>query len=131
MKNQISTILNKINILIKDNCFNNQYQQHLDSIYRQADTPKRNIKKLFNIPTCFKTLESIIVESKEIAKTLNDSELIIGKDFGFEGIHIVYYETNDEILERLNKDYIRLLKERDNIIKEEQEEYLRLKKKYD
>lgn len=135
MKDRIKEIFNKINTLIENECSNKESQYF---IFRNADAPKRKQKVLFNLFPCgaptefdIDVFERFITESKQQASDYNQSKLVIGEYCYSKSIILYYYETEQEIFERLTLGYNRLL---ENIKYNKDEEYKKfkeLKSKYE
>lgn len=135
MKDKIKEVFYKIHNLIENESLEKEYHQ---AIYRNADVPVRKVKHLFTIfpslgPSEFdiEFLERRIKESKEIASNHNQSKLVIGDYQHDKSIILYYYETEQEVLDRLNDSYDYLLKYIKRQNDKEYETYLKLKTKYE
>ena len=135
MKDKIKDIFSKINTLIENECSNKEFEYFR---FRNADAPVRKEKVLFDLFPCsapsefdIDIFERFIIESKQQASNYNQSKLVIGEHFYSKSIILYYYETEQEIFERLSLEYNRLL---ENIKKNKDEEYKKfkeLKSKYE
>jgi hypothetical protein len=124
MKDKIKDIFNKINTLIETECSDKEYQYFK---FRNADVPVRKEKVLFDLfplgmPTEFNIdiFERFIVESKKEAENYNNSELVVGERYYNKSIILYYYETEQEVFERLSLGYNCLI---DEIKHKKEEEY--------
>jgi hypothetical protein len=135
MKDKIKDIFNKINTLIETECSNKEHQYF---IFRNADVPVRKEKVLFDLfplgmPTEFNIdiFERFIVESKKEAENYNNSKLVVGEHYYNKSIILYYYETEQEVFERLSIGYNRLLEQIKKNKEEEYKKYIELKSKYE
>lgn len=139
MEKQIKETHNKIIKFIKAN-FNN------DGIYNELDLQlksrsieaysKQNKKELAEIfdkrRTDIRIIEKTINECKEIAKDYHDAHLFVAENAVYKlCVFITYWETPQDILNRLNKEYDRLVKDVKDRAKRRHELYLKLKKEFD
>jgi len=135
MKEKIKDIFDKINALIENECSNKDFQYFR---FKNADFPIRKRKALFNLfplgsPTEYDIdiFERFIVESKQQASNYNQPKLVIGENMYSKSIILYYYETEQEVFERLSKEYNNLLELIKRDKDEEYKKYLELKLKYE
>jgi len=119
-----------------ENEFSNKDFQYFR--FKNADFPIRKRKALFNLfplgsPTEYDIdiFERFIVESKQQASNYNQPKLVIGEDMYSKSIILYYYETEQEVFERLSKEYNNLLELIKRDKDEEYKKYLELKLKYE
>ena len=135
MKEKIKDVFSKIKTLIENECSDKDFQYFR---FRNADVPVRKKKVLFELfpfgtPNEFDidVFERLIVESKQQASNYNQSKLVIGEYFHSKSIILYYYETDQEIFERLSLEYNRLLEKIKYDKDEEYKKFKELKSKYE
>ena len=135
MKDKIKDIFSKINTLIENECYDKEFYYFR---FRNADAPVRKEKILFDLfpcgaPTEFDIgiFERFIIESKQQASNYNQSKLVVSERFHSKSIILYYYETEQEIFERLSREYNRLLEKIEYNKNEEYKKYKELKSKYE
>ena len=138
MKDKINNIYDKIIKLIEEQ-FTGSSKECKLSIYSNAIEPIKNVKVLFTLfgfgrpsERNIEEFEYLINESKEIAKNYYKPKLVIGDDnIGSKVIKLYYYESQEEVYNRLVLAYEDLKNEVQRINADELAKYNELKAKYE
>lgn len=133
MSDKTKDVLNKITALLEKEYPEKEYLHK-----KYTDAPVRKCQVLFNLfphgaPTEFDIdiVERLIVESKQQASNYNQSKLVIGEYLYSKSIILYYYETEQDVFERLSNEYNILLKEIKQKNDNEYLKYKELKSKYE
>lgn len=133
LKEKIEKIFNKILNLVQTE----YHEEHLINRYMGMDIPQRKEILLFELfpsgfPDIFSIdiLQNFIDDSKKQAANYNKPELLIKEFRGGKAIFLYYYETEQEVFERLSFEYSRLSEEIRNEKAAEDLKYIELKSKY-
>ena len=133
MKDKIDEAYARLKLLIEGSEYLNKYHQ---SDLRDAKEPRRDEKEVFRVfhwarwgNYKISDLLEAIEEAKRQTAGLNRAELVI--DNHREFIKVVYYETEQEIYDRLCAIYNYLFDDLKRHNEYELEEYKKLKAKYE
>lgn len=137
MKEKIEEIRNKIIKLIdEDDSSDKDFKSFR---FRNIDVnPVRKQKVLFDLFPCgapnqfdLSVLERMIAESKLEASKYNKPELVVAGFLHSKSIILYYWETEEEVLERLTFNYNGLIEKMIEKKEKEYKKYMELKLKYE